>query len=126
MNPAKKTEIVAENRAHDRRNLSFDQIPGEFTIEHAGKKHAFSQVNDVSISGMGILLDACLSVGTQVTVSYEAEDFSVSIGAEIIWSEKLSEALSRIGIQFSNANLDENVMLFMTLREYIDDFGEAF
>jgi hypothetical protein len=31
-----------------------------------------------------------------------------------------------MGVQFSNENMDDNVMLFMTLREYIDDFGEAF
>lgn len=126
MGLAKKVEIVTEYRAHERKNLSFEQIPGDFKIEHAGIERSFSQVNDVSISGMGILLEANIPVGSQVIISYESPDFSVVIGADIIWTEKVSDELSKIGVQFSHDNLDDNVMLFMTLREFIDDFGEAF
>ena len=75
---------------------------------------------------MGILLDHHIPENSNVQVSYQSDDFSVSIGAEVIWNEKISDNVHRMGIQFSNENMDDNVMLFMTLREYIDDFGESF
>ena len=103
-----------------------DKIPGSFHIEYGGEKHAFHLVNDVSISGMGIYLDNKIPDQTEVIVSYVSEDFQVAISGSIIWSEQLTDNSFRMGVQFSSDNMDDNVMLFMTLREYIDDFGEAF
>lgn len=125
-NLAKKIDMETENRHHERKNLRYDSIPGKFLIEIGDDKLPFNQVNDVSISGMGILLDQNIPENSQVRISYNSPEFSVSIAAQIIWCDRLSENVYRMGIQFSSDNMDDNVMLFMTLREYIDDFGEAF
>ena len=116
----------SEKRDHERKNLASDEIQGKFSIILKNEEIEFSDVNDVSISGMGIRLDHFVEKGTPIQVSYVSEDFSVLINADIVWTEKLEDNFFRIGVQFSNENVDNNVMLFMTMREYIDDFGEAF
>ena len=114
-----------DKRRHERANLAYEQIPGKFHIGIGSERIEFNQVNDVSISGMGILLDSYLATSSSITIGYEAEEFCVQIQAEVVWQEKLSDEVYRMGIHFSNLNVENNVMLFMTLREYIDDFGMA-
>ncbi len=126
MNNARQEPLdVIDKRQHERANLAYEQIPGKFHIGIGSERIEFNQVNDVSISGMGILLDSYLATKSNITIGYEAEDFNVQIQAEVVWQEKLSDDVYRMGIHFSNHNVDDNVMLFMTLRNYIDDFGVA-
>jgi len=116
----------SEKRNHERRNLYYDQIPGTFQIEFSGELIEFNQVNDVSISGMGLLIPRSVPAGEKIKIGYLSQDFSTMIDAEVVWAEKISDAVFRLGIEFSNKNMDDNIMLFMTLREYIDHFGESF
>jgi len=124
MNHARQEPLnVFDKRRHERTNLAYEQIPGKFHIGVGGNRIEFNQVNDVSISGMGILLDSYLATNSNITIGYEADEFCVQIQAEVVWQEKLSDEVYRMGVHFSNHNVENNVMLFMTLREYIDDFG---
>jgi len=116
----------SDKRNHERKNLASDQIPGLFSISVKGDKIEFRKVNDVSISGMGIYLENAIDVDKDIQVSYESDDFSVTINAEVAWKVNAEDGGIRIGVQFSNESMDDNVMLFMTMREYIDDFGESF
>lgn len=117
--------MTDERRGHDRESLAKAEIPGKFLIESGGESQSFTQVCDVSISGMGLVLNKALSTGQEIVVKYISEDFSVGINAVVAWCVPDAED-HRVGVQFSSEDLDANVMLFMTLREYIDDFGEAF
>ena len=126
MDLARNDLMNSEKRNHERKNLASDQIEGIFSIIVKDEKIVFDQVNDVSISGMGIRVDHFLDKDQPIKVCYESDDFNIEINAEIVWEEKLEDNTFRIGVQFSNENMDGNVMLFMTMREYIDDFGELF
>ena len=126
MGLAKIDVMSSEKRYHQRKNVAHEQIPGEFYIIVDEQKTFFDQVNDVSISGMGIFLNQKLGQGVNLKVGYDSPDFSVCIDAEVAWEERLAKDEFRIGIQFSNQNVNDNVMLFMTMREYLDDFGESF
>jgi len=126
MDLARKDLMNSEKRNHERKNLASDQIEGIFSIVVKDEKIVFDDVHDVSISGMGIRVDHFLDKDVPIEVCYESDDFNIAINAEIAWQEKLEDNSFRIGVQFSNENMDGNVMLFMTMREYIDDFGEAF
>ena len=124
--PARKITLNSEKRNHERKSLAFEQIPGKFQVNIEGELIEFNQVNDVSISGMGMLLSRSVMAGQAIQVGYTSDDFSTSIDAEVVWAEKLSDGNFRLGIEFSEKRMDDNIMLFMTLREYIDDFGEPF
>lgn len=126
MGMAKIDVMSSEKRFHQRRNIASEQIPGEFFIVMDNRQIPFQKVNDVSISGLGIRLSEKIAKGTQLQIGYQSPDFSLRIDAEVAWQERLAKDDFRIGIQFSTRNVNDNVMLFMTLREYIDDFGESF
>lgn len=114
-----------EQRVHDRENLERTSIPGSFSIEADGQSHTFNQVNDVSISGMGIQLDCCFENGKEVIVKYTSTEFNIAIRALVAWCVEDEDGY-KVGVQYTSDDLDTNVMMFMTLREHIDDFGEAF
>jgi len=115
--------MSSEKRIHERKNLDHEQVPGIFQVGVSGEVTEFNEVNDVSISGMGIMFPKSVSVGQSIKVSYHANDFRTDIEAEVVWKEKIAEDKFRLGIEFSNKNMDGNIMLFMALREYIDDFA---
>jgi len=118
--------VGAEKRRHERKNLSYQDIPGEFHIVTKYDRIPFNQVNDVSISGMGVLLHYDLDAHTDVHVTYTSDEYSIDLEAKIAWKEILADDVFRYGIEFEIINMDDNVMFFMTLREYIDDFGASF
>lgn len=116
-----------ERRTHERKAIRRDDIPGEFTITVGGEAFSFNEVHDVSISGMGLSFQQALKEGEEVTLEYNSDSFSVSLVATVSWCEKNNHNESyRIGLRFSCGSMNDNVMFFMTLREYIDDFGEEF
>jgi len=117
--------MTLERRGHDRESLAKADIPGQFLIECEGNSQGFSLVSDVSISGMGLTVSQAIDVGKEVQIKYVSDEFNVCINAVVVWC-LIDEKETRIGVSFSAEDLDANVMLFMTLREFIDDFGEAF
>lgn len=125
MSVARRNETIHEKRAYERKNLAYEQVPGKFHVVHENRLVEFNQVNDVSVSGMGILLDVDIRPGCEIKVAYEADDLMVALDAEVVWQEKLSDDVFRVGIKFATNNMNDNVMLFMALREYIDNFDEA-
>lgn len=120
---ARNAIMDSEKRNHERKNLNYGQIPGTFQVDLSDESIEFNQVNDVSISGMGMLFPRSVPAGDTIRVSYVSPEFSTSIEAEVVWEEKLSDGVFRLGLEFSNKKMDDNIMLFMTLREYIDEFG---
>lgn len=118
--------VEIDGRSHERKQVVHEEVPGRFVLVYKGESYVFSKVNDVSISGMGVMFSMELTVGDEVALRYESDDLNVEVNAEVIWVEKINNNVYRTGMQFSNANMDNNVMLFMALREYIDDFGERF
>lgn len=115
-----------ERRGHNRESLDVDGISAHFSIEVEGQSIDFNQVNDVSISGMGLILSQSFSIDTPVALKFVSDEFDLRVAARVAWCEPDGENEFRVGVQFSADDLDANVMFFMTLREFIDDFGEAF
>ena len=114
-----------ERREHQRANLRRDDIPGTFYMIANGQRHPFVQANDVSVSGMGVELDTELSEKLEVSVGYLSDDFSVELTATVVWCRPAPEGGQfHVGLQFSDARVNDNVLFFMTVREYVDDFGD--
>lgn len=118
--------MALERREHERKQLSRN-IPGAFYVDFAGRSHPFTHVSDVSISGMGVVLPAEIPSGAEVALRYESRDFNMKLHGTVAWVGRSSDGFDGgMGINFSTDDMDRNVLFFMTLREYIDDFGERF
>lgn len=115
----------ADRRNHERRSIQYTEVPGSFFLDVNGTTHTFTMVHDVSISGLGITFPLKMPVGTALVLRYVASDLEIHLNGTIVWCEE-GEPNQRYGIKFDSSDMNANVLFFMTLREYIDDFGEAF
>ncbi|MDH5728905.1 MAG: PilZ domain-containing protein, partial [Gammaproteobacteria bacterium] len=101
-------------------------MPGRFIIQVGENEYEFSQVSDVSVSGMGLSLAVAIEKDTEVVLRYESDDMGLALHGKIMWqSNAETDTHFRYGVQFAPEDADTNVMFFMALREYIDPFDEA-
>jgi len=117
---AESNQATLENRQHERLNLVYDQIPGQFYIRHQNERIELNYVNDVSLSGMGVLVSKELQSGDKIIIGYEADGFSLELKAEVIWHDQCPDKSYRIGVRFSTTNLNINELMLTALKEYID------
>ena len=116
-----------DRRANPRKRLRRSEVPGEFYLLVGGERLRLDDAYDVSVSGMGIGLGRCIPVGEAVRVGYRDGEFAIELDAEIAWCEEGTEnGVHRLGLRFSPDPLqaNDNALFFMTLREYLDDFGD--
>ncbi len=117
--------MSVERREHERKNLRTEDVPGQFTIDTDNEVLVFSEVNDVSVSGMGVRLSQALEEGQAVVTKYLSTDFQIALPATVAWCHERDDGDYDVGVSFSSDNMNENVLFFMTLREYLDDYDEG-
>lgn len=120
--------MTDERRQHERKLICCETIRGDFLLSVDGIDYEFDMVEDVSITGMGLVLPLQLTQGSNVLLSYNEAGDMLQVGATVAWVEPIAGPSDkfRTGVYFDTGDMDANVLFFMTLREYIDDFGEAF
>ena len=110
-----------ERRKCDRDQIQKDII-GVFLVEYAGEEIPFSFVHDVSISGMGLILGRSIPVGEIVVLRYVTEESETAIKATIVWNKEKDQGFE-LGVEFLTDDMDANILFFMAVREYLDNFG---
>jgi len=112
-----------DRRRSPRGRLRRDEVPGRFYLLVEGERFDLDDAHDVSVSGMGITLARALAVDTPVRLGYEDDSFRLELAAEVAWCEAQGQG-ARLGLRFSPDPMqaNDNVLFFMTLREYLDDF----
>ena len=117
--------MFEDQRKHERKNVRSDEITGSFFIEVDDDCIAFSRVNDVSISGTGLILERPIETGRQITLKFISGDWQIAIKGEVIWCDEIAEepGAHRMGIEFDGADMENNSLFFLALREYIDHFA---
>lgn len=122
---------IQNERRHPPRNTVAKDIEGEFHITVEGKSYPIHKVKDVSISGIGVVLPRRVHKDTNVRLIFKADDLGLELEGRIVWCADNSAPSSpdtppldvcQVGIEFSAANGDDNCLLFMALRKYLDDF----
>lgn len=112
-------------RRHPPRNTIAKDIEGEFYIAVEDESYPVHKVKDVSISGIGVVLPRRVYKDTDVRLIFKADDLRLELEGRIVWCAEESAPSSdscQAGIEFSPANRDNNCLLFMALRKYLDDF----
>lgn len=114
-----------ERRNHERKPVCSELIDGQFAAICGDKTLAFTMVDDISISGVGIVLPEKLENGAELRLRYSSEGIDLEVRGSVAWVVD-SEQGFRTGVHFDSQNMNDNVMFFMTLREYIDDSGALY
>ncbi|MBL1259423.1 MAG: PilZ domain-containing protein [Thiotrichaceae bacterium] len=88
--------------------------------------YEISDIQDVSVTGVRILMATPLSEGSLLTLSYLADDLEMSIEAKIIWSELDDESgLFLTGIRFNPIQTDLSTLFFLAFRKQLDRFDNG-
>jgi len=107
-------------RQDDRHMIHIEELDGTFSLDAGNKQFQYMRVNDVSSSGVGLLLSQPLAVGTPVELTLSTGDWEVSVKGDIVWCRRQSlpvgsseiKANYRLGIAFNNKNDPSNKRFF--------------
>ncbi len=119
-----------EHRRHPRHIIRMAAVQGEFLLTAYDHEHRLTQVHDLSISGMGVFLNQALPPDTAVSIRYMARDIEVTVRARVAWWQRSTQTLGesgatenyRLGLEFNRREMENNMLLFMALRKYLDKF----
>lgn len=122
--------MAIDARKHTRSNIAPLNSGGFFFLKTNGHQFKLKSVENVSISGTGVRLPVPLATNTPVTLTYTDHDWFITIEGRVAWAEDISQRVRimpgqpnyQIGIQFDPAHIEDNKLLFLALREYIDPF----
>ena len=117
--------MTIDRRKDERANFHMNDCDGSFMVHDINDNQVeVVNVNDVSISGIGLQLrQTSFDEGDKIKLTYETDGIRVTIFATIRWYSYISPTEGcRIGIQFEPGQGDMNLFFYMALREYLDSF----
>lgn len=121
-----------ESREHERKALLELEGDSSFFIESDDALYPFNRINNVSVSGAGIVLPAPLPPATPVVLGLNQDDWRIRVQGTVVWCDSLPGEVAdnddgryRLGVRFNHRDIKNSSMLFLALREFIDPFGEA-
>ena len=113
-----------EKRVSERHPISdVAENSGAFHIAINETIHEISDIQDVSMTGVRILMETPLLEGSTSILSYQGDDLNMSIEVTIIWSELDDESgLLLTGIRFNPIQTDLSTLFFLAFRKQLDRF----
>ncbi len=117
-----------DRRKDERKNFRMDDCTGSFIVtDREGREMEVLNVNDVSISGIGLQLqETGFRENDNIRLIYEKDGLRITISTTIRWYSFISESEGcRLGLQFEPNQGDMNLLFFMALREHLDSFDHV-
>ncbi len=113
-----------DSREYERHTVHLEEIEGAFSLYAGEKQFNSMRINDVSVSGAGVLLSQPLAIGTTVRLTFSAGDWAVSVNGKIVWCRRYNLPTGqtkiddnfRLGVQFANENIESNQIFFHASR----------
>ena len=118
---AKSSPSSSDQRQETRVNVALRGQTNEFSIEFGGQTLAITNIRDVSISGVGLELEQIIAKGETITLTYQSDDLTLKIQGHVAWCDANSSPIC-IGVEFSREEPRDNMLFFMAMRKYLDDF----
>ncbi len=110
-----------EMRQDTRAQVSLEGQNNQFFVEVAGQTAPIANIRDVSISGVGLQLDHIIAEGETVQLGYNSDDLTLKVKGQVIWCDAHQQPAS-IGVEFTNETPHENMLFFLAMRKYLDEF----
>jgi len=109
-----------ERRNYDRQPISSALISGSFLLTCRGQDILFDEVEDISVSGLGVVIPTRLENGVAVEIAYRINDRQVTACGHVAWVVAGEQGF-HTGIHFDPVNMNENVNFFMCMREFVNE-----
>lgn len=112
---------INDQRQETRVNVNLQEQHNEFFMEVAGQTIAINNIRDVSVSGVGLELDHIIAQGETIALGYQSDDFNMKIKGTVAWCDA-SDGPTSIGVEFSSDSPQDNMLFFMAMRKFLDQF----
>lgn len=114
---------IEEKRRNVRSDLTEGSHHNLFFLEQGERSYPIKQVRDVSISGVGIISDAPLEPRERIALTYDSDDFRLTINGVAAWCEPVGDGRGyTMGIEFDAGDPADNSLFFLAVRKYLDEF----
>ncbi len=119
-----------DRRQLRRSKVDLKQTTGDFRLEINGKNVPILDSNHISISGMDIKASEAARPSSAIRLHFRTQDIHLAIKGHVAWcAESIEESASApakglyaMGIEFDPTSIDDNSLLFLALRQYVDHF----
>ena len=117
-----------ERRQSRRAKVDLAQTGGEFNLELNGKNIPILGSNHISISGMDIQTPTAVQPNSNIKLHFRTRDLHLAVKGQVAWCAARDDAhqdgrhLYAMGIEFDPTTIDDNSLLFLALREFVDAF----
>ncbi|MEJ2553390.1 MAG: hypothetical protein P8079_05075 [Gammaproteobacteria bacterium] len=120
-----------DNRAHVRLSVPKYYTGGSFHLIDGERKYHYIRANDVCVAGVGLDVPSAIERGSQVKICFTSRNWRADLEGIVMWCErsdrigvsKQSYQNYRVGIQLDPENAEENSLLYLTLRDGLDQAG---
>ncbi len=119
-----------DRRQMRRARVDLEQSSGEFRLRTPTLDLPIVGSNHISISGMDIKTARPVRPGTPVELHFRTLDLHLKVRGRITWCAERVErrdgersALYTMGVEFDPDTLDDNSLLFLALRRFVDPFA---
>lgn len=113
-----------DRRRQERKLFRGERAGVRFSVRVGGELCEILNVHDVSISGIRLGMDRPFVVGQGIELIAEESDFSISVTGTVRWVTQVLDVFE-FGVEFDSADVDNNILFFMSLRKYIDGFDDV-
>src|SRR3569833_3010431 len=104
----REVNMSRERRRHERHVVRINEKEALFRLQHIGRWHRILDVNDVSISGIGLRFAEAIDAGTPIKISFMSRDLEVVLGAGGGWCHAGTQDVGgagtteiyRVGVEF--------------------------
>lgn len=121
--------MLSDNRMHERLPVPKYYTGGSFHLLEGDRKYHYIRANDVSAEGVGLDIPSPIERGTQVKVSFTSQGWRTDLDGTVMWCQRADRVGGvsqqsyqnyRVGIRLNPENADDNAMLYMTLKDVLE------
>lgn len=110
-----------DNRRETRSSVNLQGQTDSFYVEFVDQTIPIINIRDVSITGVGLEIDQIIDKGETVELGYNSDDMELKVKGTVIWCDTSTTSVM-LGVEFSKETLQENILFFMAMRKFLDEF----
>lgn len=115
--------MTNEQRRHPRKGFNTTENDFSFYLQDKQQLYQINNVQNVSISGVGVEIPKVINIGQKIALKYDSADYHLTINGTIVWCDSQSNTGScRLGVEFDDGNQEDNALFFLAVRKYLDPF----
>ncbi len=117
--------MSVEKRSNARGAISVHSNETRFFLKSESGVYTITQIQDVSLAGVGIETRYPLKPGEVIVLKYRSSELQLSVEGTVAWCTQSQAQVYSIGVSFLPGEKKRNALFFLALRKYLDGLGSS-